>query len=316
LGAVPGGEGATEVIAARNSPRASVLLPVYNGERYLAEAIDSVLAQTFKDFELLLLNDGSSDRSAALMESYVRRDTRCRLYSWPNRGIVATLNAGLELALSEIIVRMDADDICAPTRFEMQINFLNEHPECVVVASRVIWIDPEGMPLRVAGDLLSHDEIDAENMRGGQVLHHPAVAIRKDALTKSGGYRDGFKHAEDLDLFLRLAEIGRLANLPEVLLFYRQHLNSIGHQFPAQQRVSIHKALQEACARRGIKYREIALRQPVAREAKWKIHRKWGWWALNAKNVATARKHALRAVVRSPIRPENWRLLACALRGY
>jgi glycosyltransferase involved in cell wall biosynthesis len=306
----------SEETAAGHSPHASVLLPVYNGERYLKAAIDSVLAQTFRDFELLLLDDGSTDCSVALMESYVRSDPRCRLYSWPNRGIVATLNTGLELATSEIIIRMDADDVSAPTRFEKQINFLNEHPECVVVASRVVWIDPEGMPLRSAGDLLTHEEIDAENMRGGQVLHHPAVAMRKDALIKSGGYRDGFKHAEDLDLFLRLAEAGRLENLPESLLFYRQHLNSIGHQFPAQQRISIYKALQEACARRGIKYQEMPLPQPLTREPEWKIHRKWGWWALSEKNVATARKHALKAVAQNPVEFENWRLLACAIRGY
>jgi len=302
------------VIAAK-PPAASVVLPVYNGERYLAEAIDSILSQTFEDFELLLLDDGSTDQSVALMESYVRKDPRCRFYSWPNRGIVATLNAGLELATSEIIIRMDADDICAPTRFEKQIRFLNEHPEYVVVASRVTWIDPEGMPLRVAGDLLTHEEIDAENMRGGQVLHHPAVAMRKDALMRIGGYDHSFKYAEDLDLFLRLAEIGRIANLPDILLSYRQHLKSIGHQFPAQQRISIHKALKDACARRGIPYQEIALHQPPAKQPRWMIHQRWGWWALHARNLATARKHALSAVTYSPFSAENWRLLVCALRG-
>src|ERR1700744_2452378 len=94
-----------------DAPLASVLLPVYNGEKYLAEAVNSVLNQTLSSFELLLLDDGSTDGSRVLMESFVAADSRCRLLSWPNRGIVATLNAGLDQARGTFIFRMDADDV-------------------------------------------------------------------------------------------------------------------------------------------------------------------------------------------------------------
>jgi len=301
-----------------SKPIASVLLPVFNGKEYLVQAVNSVLDQTFTDFEVLLLDDGSSDGSRELMESFAKRDARCHVHSWPNRGIVATLNAGLELAVGKYIVRMDSDDICAPDRFDKQVRFLEDHPECVVVGSRVLWIDPAGMPLRIAGDCLDHVDIDAENMRGGQVLHHPAVTMRKDAMQRVGAYREGFRHAEDLDLFLRLGEVGKVANLQSVLLSYRQHLGSIGHRYPEQQHVAVRKAVIEACRRRGLNTESVLaeLRAPAPAQGESEIQQRWGWWALANGHVATARKHAIGALRRRPLNLQNWRLAACALRGH
>jgi glycosyltransferase involved in cell wall biosynthesis len=298
-------------------PIASVLIPVFNGKKYLVRAVESVLQQTFADFEVLLLDDGSTDGSREIMESFAVRDPRCKVHSWPNRGIVATLNAGLELAVGKYIIRMDSDDICLPDRFDKQVRFLESNPECVVVGSRVLWIDPAGMPLRIAGEHLSHAEIDAENMRGGQVLHHPAVAMRKIALQRAGAYREGFRHAEDLDLFLRLAEIGAVANLPDVLLYYRQHLDSIGHRYPEQQRVAVRDAVVDAGRRRRLNSDAVlaSLGVPPQPQKRWEIHQRWGWWALNSGYVATARKHAISAFCRRPMKLENWRLVACVLRG-
>jgi len=298
-------------------PIASVLIPVFNGKKYLRLAVDSVLRQTFTDFEVLLLDDGSSDGSREIMESFARVDSRCKIHSWPNRGIVATLNAGLEIAAGRYIIRMDSDDICAPERFDKQIQFLEDNPHCVVVGSKVLWIDPAGMPLRIAGELLDHAEIDAENMRGGQVLHHPAVTIRRDALQRSGAYREGFRHAEDLDLFLRLAEIGTVANLPDLLLFYRQHLNSIGHRYPDQQRAAVRDAVIEASRRRGLNTEAVlaTLNAPSPAQKRWEIQQRWGWWALHGGYIATARKHAIGALRGRPFNLQNWRLAACALRG-
>jgi glycosyltransferase involved in cell wall biosynthesis len=302
----------------QDAPLASVLLPVYNGEKYLAEAIDSVLNQTLSGFELLLLDDGSTDGSRALMESVVAADSRCRLFSWPNRGIVATLNAGLDEARGTFIFRMDADDICAPSRFEKQIEFLTRHPDHIAVGSKVLWIDPEGMPLRTAVECFAHDEIDASNLRGHHVLYHPAVAIRAAGLREIGGYREGFKHAEDLDLFLRLGEAGKLANLPEVLLSYRQHINSVGMQHAEQQRKSGRKAIEDACARRRIAVESVlgAYVPPPPGRPRWELHQIWGWCALQSGHVATARKHAARALASQPLSPKNWLLAACALRGH
>ncbi len=301
-----------------NSLFASVLLPVYNGEKYLAEAIRSVLGQTFTRFELLLLDDGSTDASCELMQSFVAVDSRCRLFSWPNRGIVATLNAGLEHARGDFIFRMDADDICLPSRFEKQIEFLRDHPDHVALGSMVQWIDPEGMPLRVAVEQFSHDEIDARLLTGAHVLYHPAMCIRASALRKVGGYREGYKHSEDLDLFLRLAEIGKVANLREILLRYRQHFHSIGKQHTRLQWQSACTAIEEACARRGIGGVEDLLKGfvPPPSQALGELHQIWAWWALHSGNVATARKHAIRALALQPLSGRNWRLAACALRGH
>jgi glycosyltransferase involved in cell wall biosynthesis len=311
-----GKEDWTDSTPNQETPLASVLLPVHNGEKYLAKAIDSVLRQTLASFELLLLDDGSTDGSRAIMQSFVAADSRCRLFCGPNRGIVAALNAGLEAARGAFVFRMDADDVCEPTRFEKQLDFFARHPDHIAVGSRVRWIDPEGMPLRTAVDCFVHNAIDANNLRGNHVIYHSAVAIRTDGLKHIGGYREGFKHAEDLDLFLRLGEAGKLANLSEVLLSYRQHMNSVSMLHTGQQRESGRKAIEAACARRRIPVESVlGAYVPPPTRPRWELHRIWGWSALQSGYVATARKHAIRALRSQPLSPKNWVLAACALRG-
>lgn len=298
-------------------PTASVLLPVHNGGAYLNAAIESVLAQSFTDYELLLLDDGSQDGSLECMKQHAALDARCRLHSWPNRGLVATLNEGVRLARGQILLRMDADDLCRPERFAQQIAYLEGHPECVAVGTQVMLIDPDGQPLRPFIETMGHDEIDAAHLaeRGGAIAH-PAVAIRKAAVLRVGGYRAGFPHAEDIDLFLRLAEVGRLANIAEVLLDYRQHAGSVGYRQAAQQRDSAARSVTEARQRRGLpiltKPRELCSVPATIAD----LHRMWGWWALAGRNLATARKHAFKAVTRRPFDLDNLKLLLCALRGH
>ena len=142
-------------------PQASVILPVYNGARYIEAAITSVLEQTFTNFELLLLDDGSRDDSLAILRAYAQRDPRCIVHTRENRGLVQTLNEGIALSRADILIRMDADDRSHPGRFEMQIAFLLEHPECVAVGSEVMLIDPEGQQLICFEMPRSHADIDA-----------------------------------------------------------------------------------------------------------------------------------------------------------
>lgn len=304
-----------------DSPACSVVLPVYNAGKYLPGAIESVLRQTYSDFELLLLNDGSTDGSLHVLEVFAAQDPRCHVHSWPNRGLIATLNEGIRLARTDIIVRMDADDICHPQRFEKQIAYLAAHPECVAVGSRVKLIDPEGAPLRVFVDDIQHEAIDRAHMsgEGGSRICHPTVALRKAAIIACGAYRSEFQHAEDIDLFLRLAETGRLANLPEVLLEYRQHLGSIGYKHAEMQRNSARKAVFEASRRRGLELSNWLVTDAGAVGVPAHladVHRKWGWWALSGGNHVTARKHALKALRLKPWSLENIKLLGCILRGY
>ncbi len=210
-------------------PSVSVLMPTYHAERYVAEAIESILAQTFTDFEFLILDDGSTDGSAAILRRYAERDGRIRPFSRPNTGLVGALNELLSLARGELIARMDADDIALSDRIERQVAYLKEHPECVMVGSRVVLIDPEGSEITVMGQALSHEQIVEDFLANkGQIVYHPAVMFRRQVVMDLGGYRAEMVEAEDLDLFLRLAEVGRIVNLPEPLLKYRDHLKKSG----------------------------------------------------------------------------------------
>lgn len=207
-------------------PRVSVLLPVHNAERYLREAVDSILAQTFTDFELLAHDDGSKDGSLALLRSYT--DPRLAISAGANRGVAPVLNDLIDRAKGEYLARMDADDISEPTRFVKQLAHLDENPDCVAISSRVMLIDAEGWPICEFFPLTSHADIDAAHLSTGTGhICHAATTFRKTAMLAVGRYSDAHQDAEDIDLFLRLAEYGQIGALPEVLFKYRQHLSSV-----------------------------------------------------------------------------------------
>jgi glycosyltransferase involved in cell wall biosynthesis len=301
-------------------PTASVLLPVFNAEAYLEDAIVSILEQTFANFELLLLDDGSTDSTPAILRDFARRDSRCVVHAFAHGGLVETLNNGIALSRSQILIRMDADDRSYRRRFELQIRYLLEHPTCVALGCQVMLMDPDGDRLQPLSVPIDHAAIDANHMRGlGGMIVHPTSAFRKETLVQVGGYRHGFRHAEDFDLFLRLAELGLLANLPDVLLEYRQHLTSVSHAYFAEQMVAGERALREAYQRRGLPTESIPGNLNICSDSTNSpdgIYRKWAWWALSAGNAATARKHAIRALMHAPFAWANFRLMACALRGH
>lgn len=300
-------------------PSASVIFPVYNGEVYLDAAIESILSQTFGDFELLLLNDGSTDRTLERLEHYSSLDARCKIRSTSNLGIVNTLNEGIRLAASDILFRMDHDDISRPDRFEKQIRYLKDHPECVLVGSKVLLIDPDGLPIKEMGDRMKHEDIDEGLGWGGAFIFHPAVAMRKSAVVEIGGYRNEYECCEDLDLFLRLAEVGRLANLPDVLLEYRQHPSSLSYSRRDSQFKAILAATADARRRRN---QDVDKTPPGMWASKATdsgisdMHRTWAWWALASGNLGTARKHAFKALQGNPFSIENIKACACTLRGH
>jgi glycosyltransferase involved in cell wall biosynthesis len=306
-----------EELQAMAMPAVTVLMPVYNADRYVAEAVRSILDQTFRDFEFLIIDDGSTDRSPEILAEYAGRDGRIRLLRRENRGLLATLNELIGLAQGEILARMDADDIAMPRRFERQLAFLRSHPEVVAVGSRAVMIDPDGDELFEMCDEQTHDEIDGANMRGkGGALLHPAVMMRAAAVRSVGGYRTEFHLSEDMDLWLRLAEVGQLHNIQEILLKYRQHVSSRGYVHQSAQDAYLLRALQDACRRRGLPIVAggDSPTQPLRGEAE--HHRKWAWWALGAGRVRAARKHALRTLRLRPFSFDSWRVAACALRGH
>ena len=299
------------------TPRVSVLVPVHNCERYLAAALRSILDQTFSDLELIAIDDGSTDGSLAILREHARADARVRVVSRPNTGIAGALNDGLAACRGELVARMDGDDISLPRRLAEQVRFMDAHPECIATGTRVRLIDPDGAPLRDWSTETEHEAIDRAHMRGlGGAITHPAVMLRLDAVRRVGGYRQECNLAEDLDLFLRLAEIGRLHNLPEIHLEYRMHLASIGATKREQQRAAAARAVRDAHARRGIPLPELESIATRAARPQHEVLRTWAWWALAAGERRSARKHAWRGFRLRPFDREQLRVLLCALRGH
>lgn len=297
-------------------PRISVVLPVYNGAAFLEQAVESILSQTYSDFELLALDDGSTDQSRAILERFAAADSRVQVISRPNRGLTATLNEGIELARGIYIARMDADDLALPERFAKQVAYLDAHTETVAVGGQIVLIDNQGRELNSMALPCRHEDIDQRHMNGlSSVLCHPTVMMRTEAVRQVGGYDDRREAAEDFDLWLQLAEIGRLANLDCPVLLYRQHLNSVGYSKRQRQRLSAWEAVRSAAARRGLPF-DMPSPEDEPPVPVGSVYRKWGWWALKGGNVGTARHYAWKSLLGAPADKEAWRLLACALRGH
>ncbi|WP_052700502.1 glycosyltransferase [Methylocucumis oryzae] len=263
------------------SPFISVIMPVYNAERYVAKAVESILNQTFSDFEFIIINDGSKDKSLKILEKYAKKDNRIRLISRENRGLVKTLNEGLMLAKAPLIARMDADDISFLNRFELQAQFLLQQPEVVCVGGYTEIIDKNSRELTLLTMPLEDCNIQDLLLRGHVSISHPTVMYRKDAVFAIGRYRENFIAAEDLDLWLRLGEIGKLANLPHPLIKYRMLSSSVSSQNSGVQKKSAHMACVEAWQRRNVIYNfEFDVWRPNnEKKSKHKYYLKFGWWA-------------------------------------
>jgi len=189
----------------------TVLLPVYNAAPYIREAVDSVLAQTYTPFELLIINDGSTDGTAEILESYT--DPRIRLVHQPNMGLIKTLNKGIELAQGKYVARFDADDVCYPERLQEQVDFLNENPEYVLIGSEADYMDDEGNFLfRYKFKYYEDEEIRAAGFMICPVIHSAAMFV-KDKVIAAGGYDDHAITFEDHLLWRDLAEYGKIKNV-------------------------------------------------------------------------------------------------------
>jgi len=284
---------ATHADGATDNPALSVVMSVYNGKAYLRAAIDSVLAQTFSDFEFIIIDDGSTDGCGPMLDAIAPTDPRIRLVRRENRGLIASLNEGCGMARAPLIARMDGDDICRPHRFQTQIDYMQQHPECVVLSSRVLYVDSAGWPIGEQYRNTTHEQIeDALWGRGdGAGMSHPGVMMRAAAFRSVGGYRDAYPDAEDYELWLRMAEAGRLANLPEVLLDYRYHANSVSQQRAVRQRESMLLALRHAAERRGVEAPAAEQFGFVKNMTKGDVHIRIVEWARANGHPMTAAKH-------------------------
>lgn len=198
----------------------SVVLPVYNGSEFLSDAINSVLNQSYSNFELIILDDGSKDSTLAIAENYQRTDSRIRIITRENRGLSKSLNESIEAANGEWIARMDHDDICMPNRLSAQMKFIEQHPEVVALGTAAIFMDANGNSICQYSPKAEHEQI-ISSLPGSPFIH-PSTLFKKSVYIKARKYPEYMKHgAEDAILFGRMSAFGKLANLKEAHLKYR-----------------------------------------------------------------------------------------------
>jgi Glycosyl transferase family 2 len=204
-------------------PEVTLVMTVFNGERFLPAALESIMAQSMRDFAIIVVNDGSTDRTAEILEEYAGRSERMQIVHQQNTGIVDAANRACALAKTPYIARMDADDISLPDRLERQLGFLQRRREVALLGGAAEYINESGDVLFTMGVPTQHDEIKAI-LPERNVFVHSAVVMRRDALLAVGGYRRAFSDtAGDYDLWLRIVERYEVANLPEVIVRYRVH---------------------------------------------------------------------------------------------
>ncbi len=208
----------------------SVLMSVYNGERFVRDAVLSILNQTFRDFEFLVIDDASTDATPRILSELAFQDARIRVITnASNLGLTKSLNLALRQAQGDLIARMDADDIALPTRLEKQISYLNAHHEIGVVGTAYEWIDEAAKPTGRPVPVTDSNELKHALPRTNP-LFHGSTLIKYDLLKKVGGYDERYPRAQDYDLWLRLMPHTLFANLPEVLMQKRLLPGMISYQ--------------------------------------------------------------------------------------
>lgn len=212
-------------------PALSVVLPVFNGQRYLAEAIDSILEQTFIDFELIMIDDGSSDDSLRIMEAYEQLDSRVRVITRENRGLPTTLNEAIDISRGKWIARMDHDDICHANRFLLQTEFMRLNPTTVILGSAAGLMEKDGN--LICTYVISTGDKELRMVFPRSPFIHPAVMFSKSAFYEAGKYNEKMKWGgEDITLFERMSRIGKLHNLSQPLINYRLVPGSMSRKPP------------------------------------------------------------------------------------
>ena len=232
-------------------------MSVYNGARFLDEAVNSIRAQSFRNFLFFIVDDGSSDNGPRILAKHAAVDDRIRILTHENRGLVGSLNQAFEVATSAYIARMDADDVSRRHRLEMQMDYMSSNPGIALVGAAVEVIDAEGHRLDTVQLPTQPEQIRTHMREFGCALAHPTVLFRRDAVLQMGGFRKAYKYAEDYDLWLRMLERFDFANLQEVLLDYRRHNTSVSYQHATQQ------ILSAWCARVVAKLRLEGLSDPT-----------------------------------------------------
>lgn len=298
-------------------PAISVVLGVYNGGATLAATLDSILAQTERDFELLVVDDGSTDQTASILTAYTAKDPRVRVLVQQNAGLTRALIAGCAAARGTYIARHDAGDLSHPARFATQRKALDEDEEIVFVSCATQYAGPELEPLHVArplGPALTAARVlDLTLPRAltDGPTHHGSVMFRRDAYERAGGYRAAFYYGQDFDLWYRLAELGKFQALGEVLYTARITPGSISSAAGDAQRAIAELSLAALHARqRGESDEAIVARAAAIPRAKAKASRARGLYfigeSLRRNGDPRGRRYLRQAAIADPLLARAW----------
>jgi glycosyltransferase involved in cell wall biosynthesis len=296
-------------------PTVSVIMAVHNAERYLDAAVQSVRNQNLRDFEFIIIDDGSTDSSGEKLESHARMDSRIRVFFRQNKGLTASLNEALKLAQGEFIARMDGDDVALPDRLKLQVEYLRAHPQVALLGGAYELIDDAGRMLTTVVPSTDDATLQEQALSGRTPICHPLAMFRREAAIKVGGYDEEFVVAQDLDLWLKLGEVGQLAAVPDVLLRYRQHEQSVSEKKQALQVRNMKLACERAYARRGIQREfmgESGWRPTSGRRSRYEYALRYGWWAFNSGQRKTAIIYGMKAITALPWSSAGWKLVVCA----
>lgn len=298
-----------------NAPLISVLMCAFNAERYIAETVESVLRQTLEDFELVVVDDGSTDDTPGILADFAKRDPRLRIITGPNAGIPQAANVGLAACRGQFIARIDADDIAKPRRLEVQVQYLRDH-DLVACGTWHDLIDERGRLLKLLKTPVDNETIQDRALKGHGSICNPTSMIRRQPFVDLGGYSEDLPVAEDLDSWLRLGEVGNLGNVPECLAQYRLHSHSISEQKCQLERDCAKIACARAWKRRGIEGSFEAghmWRPGKDRGSRHHFATEYGWWAFQSQQFRTAASYGWRAIRLKPWHPGGYKLWAVAV---
>jgi len=273
----------------------SVVMSVFNGAEFLSETIDSILNQSFPDFEFIIVDDGSTDATADILSKYVLRDGRIRVLGNGKQGRAASLNLGISLANGKYVANTDADDLAMPGRLEEEVAFMERNPEVGVLGSAFDVITNSGDVIDTIRCPLEDSQIRSAMLRCNPICHS-SVLLRKGIVLASGGYRSTFEPSEDYDLWLRLSEGSRLANLYNVLVRYRLHANQLSVRRLEHQTLCVLAASSAAEQRRSGRSDPLADVEEITPQVveslgvtPKKIHsafvEAYGWWIPHLKDI-------------------------------
>lgn len=264
------------------SPLISIIMPVWNGEMYLEDAVQSILAQTFRDFEFIILDDGSTDRTPEILKEFSSRDSRIRVIRLAHEGIVTALNRGVAESRARWIARMDADDLSHPERLARQWDAIGKNPQAVLCHTHINII---GDPAYVtkAGRFIRTQALIALRLCFQCPIVHPTVMFRKDAFLEYGGYLQEERHAEDFALWGRMIAHGPIIGVAEPSLDFRVHGSSISKQQANTQEALSQKISAEHCSQFMNLDQARAVRAYRAIQGTYASHpmREWLWFLLN-----------------------------------